>query len=510
MATQAPTLDIQRITAERDLYLRLLNLGRPQAPEPFLKEALGLLVQLSGAHRGYLEIYDDEEKSGVPRWWIADGFTEEEVRNVRATISSGIIAQALATGETIVTDCAWLDPRFSERQSVQSGRIEAVLCAPIGLDPPRGVLYLQGRSSRGLFSEEERHRAEMVGRQLAPIVDHMVTEQRAHAATDPTAPFRERLRLDGVVGRSSALAATLKQVAVVAPFDVPVLLTGDTGTGKTQLARMIHENSPRAGNPFVELNCATFPETLIESELFGAVPGAHSTATKKVVGKVEAAEHGTLFLDEISELSVTAQAKLLQLLESKQYYALGSSQPSCADVRVIAATNIDLQRAVAEKRFRQDLYHRLQGFPIRVPTLAERREDIRELGEYFCTTVCERNRLPRLTLSGSAVRALESAEWPGNVRDLQRVVQNAVIRAVSEGARQLERAHVFPDEEAPVAEAPHQLTFQEATRQFQAQLLLDTLEDSDWNIVETARRLDVARSHVYNLIHAFGIERRER
>src|SRR6185369_11883321 len=204
-----------------------------------------------------------------------------------------------------------------------------------------------------------------------------------------------------------ALAAVLKQAALVAPLDVHVLLTGETGTGKSQLARVIHDNGPRAPRTYVELNCAAVPEALLESELFGALPGAHSTANRRVEGKVAAAEGGTLMLDEIGELSMSAQAKLLQLLQSKEYFPLGAARAERADVRVIAATNIDLKQAAAERRFREDLFFRLQVLPIRMPSLAERREDIAELAAYFCAVACERHHLRHLELSSSARRAAE-------------------------------------------------------------------------------------------------------
>src|SRR5262249_38798251 len=156
-----------------------------------------------------------------------------------------------------------------------------------------------------------------------------------------------------VVGRSPALAAVLHQAALLAPLDVHVLLTGETGTGKSQIARIIHDNGPRSRLPFVALNCAALPETLLESELFGALPGAHSTAARKIDGKVAAVEGGTLFLDEIGELAPPAQAKLLHLLQAKEYYPLGGTKPLRANVRVMAATNADLREAVAEHRFRE-------------------------------------------------------------------------------------------------------------------------------------------------------------
>jgi len=178
-------------------------------------------------------------------------------------------------------------------------------------------------------------------------------------------------------------------------------------------------------------------------------------------------------------------------------------------VRVIAATNTDLQQAVAEGRFREDLFYRLQVLPVRVPSLAERREDIPLLAAFFCAQACQRHGLARLALSPNALRAAEAAEWPGNVRQLENAVEAAVIRAAGEHAKQAERVHLFPGS-VGVAEPDAAATFQEATRRFQARLLHDALEAQGWNVIDTARRLDLARSHIYNLIRAFGLERGRR
>src|SRR5262245_60569079 len=434
--------ELVRLTRERDLYLRLLHLGEQVELEPFLRDALTLIVEAVSALHGYLELHDDR---GGPGWWIAHGLSPEQVAGVRHAISRGIIAEALATGRTIVTPSAMLDPRFDSLESVRLSHIEAVLCAPIGDAPPRGVLYLQGQARPEFFSDDDRFCAETFARHLAPLVDRVLARHRERVGTDPTADFRERLRLPEVVGRSAALAQVLQQVALVAPLDVNVLLTGEPGTGKSQVARVIHDNSPRAVRPFVEVNCAALPENLIESELFGALPGAHSTATRRIEGKVNAAEGGTLFLDEIGELTPSAQAKLLQLLQSREYYPLGATKPVLADIRLIAATNTDLRNAVAERRFREDLLYRIQVLPIRMPALAERREDVPTLAGFFCARACERYRLPRLELSPNALRSAESTEWPGNVRELAHAVEAAAIRAAGQHAAQVERTHLFPD-----------------------------------------------------------------
>ena len=497
------TVDLRQLQRDYSLSLRLLELGQQHDLDPFLREALALVVEAVEARQGYLELHDDEASG--EGWWLGHGFTDDELSTVRGAISRGIIAEALATGETIVTPSAVLDPRFGVRDSVRRSRIEAVLCTPIGEDPPRGVLYLQGGASATMFSAEETRRAETFARHLAPLVDRVLDEHRRRQHRDPTQALRATLRLDGVIGRSAALAAALQQAALVAPLDVDVLITGETGTGKSQLARLIHDNSPRSARPFMELNCAAIPENLVEAELFGVAKGAYTGAEPRD-GKVRSAAGGTLMLDEIGELAPGSQAKLLQLMQSKTFFAVGSDAPQTADVRVVAATNIDLKQAAADGRFRPDLYYRLAVVPVRMPSLSERREDIGELAAYFCEKVCAEQRLRRVELSRGARRALEAAEWPGNIREVQNCITGAAIRAASEGLSQIERGHLFP-EDPPAAEAPQQLTFQEATRRFQKELLTRVLEETEYNVVETARRLDLARAHVYNLMRAFGLKR---
>jgi Nif-specific regulatory protein len=495
---------------ERDLYRRLLDLGRQTTLEPLLREALGLIVEVIGARQGYLELRSDDDRNGEPYFWIAHGFSPQAIEEVRSALSRGIIAMAIATGRTIVTSSALLDPRFHTRDSVLRSRIEAVLCAPVGEDIPRGVVYLQGCESGHAFTEEDRGRAEIFARHLASFADRLLQNRVPADADDPMRGLSESLRLDSLIGRSPALVAVLRQAALLAPLELDILLTGESGTGKSQLARIIHDSGPRAGHPFVELNCASLPDTLVENELFGALPGAHSTATRRIEGKVTVAEHGTLLLDEIAELTLPVQAKLLQLLQSRCYYPLGASKPVHADVRIIAATNADIQRAVAEHRFREDLFYRLQIMPLRVPTLAERRGDIRLLAAFFCESAARRHRLGRIELSPGAVRSAETAEWPGNIRQLAHAVEAAVIRAAGAGMAQVQESHFFPDTTSRSASENQPMTFQDATRRFQANLLQEVLEDCGWNVTEAAQRLDLARSHVYNLIRLFNLTRTRR
>jgi Nif-specific regulatory protein len=501
---RTPAVDALRVEVERDLYRELLQLGKHRSIHGFLARALQQVVNLTGAERGYIELGSEDSHGEPHNWFASHAVAEADLEKIRRRVSRGVIAEAMSSGETVLSHSALLDERFSARESVRAAGLEAVLCAPIGLDPPIGVIYLEGRRGPTSFNGDDKALVELFGEHLAPLAERVLL--REMQAVLPPVPD-EVLRLLGgssYVGRSAAFIETLRTAATVAPLDVHVLLTGESGTGKTQLARIIHHASPRSDAPFIELNCATLPEALVESELFGAMAGAHSTASRNVEGKIAAAGRGTLFLDEVSELPVSAQPKLLQFLQSKQYYPLGSAAPRRSECRIIAASNVDLRRAVEEKRFREDLMWRLEVLPIRLPSLAERRDDIDEFADHFHSQIALRHGFAPSPLSPGARAAIRAAEWPGNVRQLEHALEAAAIRAASQRANAIDVSHIFPDRaqgSAPVA------TFQEATREFQADLLRRTLVASDWNVSECARRLDLARSHVYSLVQAFGLAR---
>ena len=323
-------------------------------------------------------------------------------------------------------------------------------------------------------------------------------------------PATRRLLRSGIVGDSPALAGVLRQAELAARLNIGVLITGPTGTGKSQIARVIHDNGPRSSRPFLEINCSAIPDSLFESELFGALPGAYTGATRRIEGKVEAARGGTLFLDEVGELSIVSQSKLLQFLHgARHYYPLGSSVVVTADVRVIAATNIDLPRAIEERIFRSDLFFRLQRFVIRMPTLAERPEDIGPLAAHFCQEACNTFALGPLSLSEGALRAIQAADWPGNVRQLESTIEAAAVRAADEGSPSIDVAHLVLDGGRVVSAAGSAATFREQTRAFQRGVVLRALQETRWNVSAAARSLDLTRAHIHNLMQSMDIVRQE-
>jgi Nif-specific regulatory protein len=484
--------------------MQLLQLSTCDDLPQFLAEALSLLISVAGARRGYIEVRSADAPESR-RYSLMQGMATQEL-SVEA-FSSSIIAETYALGEAIVTASAQLDPRFSQSKSVRTRRLEAVLCVPMSGTPPVGVVYLQDRVERGSFTDDDLSRTRLFARNVGHVADRLLWQRERRDAADATLALRSKLAVDHIVGSSPALGALFQQLAVVASMNVGVLLTGESGTGKTQLAQALHNSSSRSERPFVELNCAALPDELFESELFGAAPGAHSTAVKRIAGKIEAAEGGTLFLDELGELSLRSQAKLLQVLQSGSYYPLGSASPRKADIRVIAATNADLAAAVKARTFREDLYYRLNVFPIRVPSLAERRGDIPLLAQHFSASACEQNGIAPLRVSEGGLMALTHRDWPGNIRELAHAVHAAVLRAQSEGSPEVERRHLSPTQPDLPGEPDTRQGFHDATRRFQAGLLRDALAKENWNVAATARSLGLTRAHLYNLLAAYAIER---
>jgi len=491
-----------RLRRERDLFLALLELNRRRTLRPALEDTLDMVISAIHADQGYLEIYDDD--LGSPRWSIARGCSADEVDQIRQRVSRGIVAAALASGETIQTSSALLDDRFSARASVREQGIGAVLCAPLGDEVGIGALYIQRAAAAGPFDGDDVALVESFSRHVAPVLAQLIAREAEERAPDPTQAWRTGLCVEALIGRSQAMADVLRHVAMVAPKTVSVLITGSSGTGKTAVAKAIHASGARRDQPFLEVSCAAMPDDLIESELFGAIAGSHSTAHRSMTGRIAAAEGGTLFLDEVGEMSPRMQAKLLQLLQSKTYYPLGSPKPMLADVRIIAATNADLEDMVRDKRFREDLYYRLSVLPIRMPDLRERAGDIRLIAQHFCQLFSADSEL-RVSLSDSALRALELADWPGNIRQLANAVQAGVIRAQSEGATLVAPRHLLASSEPPRGDGER--SFHDAIRDYQKELLLRALTRNDWNVSEAARSLDLARSTMNSLIRQHGLRR---
>lgn len=485
---------------ERDFYWSLLNLGQVEDLEGLLEQSLELILKVVGARRGFIEL----QHPRLPRVWSrSTAFANHEVDRVRQTLSSGIIGEAIRSGETVQTASAVADPRFSNRASVRENQIEAAICSPIGATPPTGVIYVQGRVERGPFQPGDVKRVELFARHLAPYADRLL--QRRGTQHDPTERYRRLLQCESLVGESEALADLLEQLSLVAPIDLSVLLQGPTGAGKTEVARVLHASSRRKGM-FVELNCAALPAELLESELFGAEKGAHSTAMQRVVGKVEAARGGTLFLDEVAELPLTSQAKLLQFLQSGSYWPLGSASPRTSDARVVAATNVDLAEAVERKTFRADLYYRLNVYTIDVPGLDQRPEDVLVLAQHFLKKICLRHGFPTMFFLPAARHRLTAMTFRGNIRELAHVVERAVVRAAGEGTTEVGSRHFGASRRRNTP--PPTRTYAEHLAAFQRSLLEATLEEVQGNVSEAARRLDITRSHFYTLMRAHGVDPR--
>ena len=340
----------------------------------------------------------------------------------------------------------------------------------------------------------------------------LLTLRNAFVRSDLEAE-NERLRTNvanqfDIVGTSRPIRDVLEIIAKVAPTPARALILGENGSGKELVARALHAGSPRSAKPFVEVNCAAIPNELIESELFGHMKGSFTGAFADRAGKFELADGGTLFLDEVGDMSIDAQAKVLRTLQEGVVTRIGAAATASVDVRVIAATNKNLEEEIEAGRFRQDLYYRLNVVPIEVPSLRARKDDIPQLVERFVSDLAVFGGLKSKPFTEAALAALQQRNWPGNVRELRNAVERLLILSSGPGVEvaDVER-FTGPAADASVGALVQCETFEKFKQEAERAFLMGKLEDHDWNVSETARKLAMPRSNLYKKIEKYGLQR---
>jgi Nif-specific regulatory protein len=465
-------------------------------------EALGrrlleLLAEVAPAERGAILLMEPAvaDPSAVYCWtrqpaegeplWVCNRFVERAFQEGVAVLSNHVLPGAQG--------CAPEDA---------GPAVRAVLAAPLfSAEAVLGVIYLDSSVAGVAFDEDHLQLVSAVGAIAGPALDNARRVEWLEAEN-------RRLHVETVlehdmVGESPRMADVYRFISKVAPTDSTVLLCGESGTGKELVARAIHRNSPRAGKPFVAINCAALTETLLESELFGHERGAFTGAIVQKKGKLEVAEGGTVFLDEVGEIPPAFQVKLLRVLQEREFERVGGTRSIKVDIRLVAATNRDLRLAATQANFRQDLYYRLNVVSIALPPLRERREDIPLLASFFAAKYSKRSRRHLVGLSSAARVCLLGYEWPGNVRELE----NAIERAVVLGSSDLILPEDLPEallEAAPPA-AVESGNYHEALRRHKESLVMTALGEARGNFTEAARLLGLHPNYLHRLVSNLGL-----
>ncbi|NUN14844.1 MAG: sigma 54-interacting transcriptional regulator [Myxococcales bacterium] len=514
-------------------------------------------IVLTGAERGFLLLEDDDGAGLSIR--VARNIDQENIRNRRFKISMTIAERVFDEDEPIVTIDAMEDERYKEFLSIHSLRLRSILCVPLRRSGrPVGVLYVDNRfqvsafgeadigfmeafaeqaaiaiGNARLFQENSRARLELqqskkeieeLNQQLQDRLQRTSQEllETQTRVQHQQRQLENRHRYENIIGASNRLREVLYVIDRVRDSDIPVLISGESGTGKELVARAIHYNGTRKDQEFVAVNCASIPATLFESELFGHVRGAFTGANTDKRGFFEFAHRGTLFLDEIGELPIDMQAKLLRVLQSGEIQKVGSPKPTKVDVRIVAATNRDLKEEVVHKRFREDLYYRLNVVGLVLPPLRERKEDIPVLVQHFIAANLE-TKLSKVTkISPEAISLLSRYNWPGNVRQLDTVVKNASIFAESDTLMPADFAHLSelmtPDSESAPTTGGEILSRSvnkgpvPTLADVEREMIIRTLENVSGNKKKAAEVLGIDRRTLYNKLESYGIqiERRAR
>lgn len=473
-----------------------------------LKSAMKVLSSFMDMKRGNVALKQDNEMVIA----AAHGLTEEEVRRGRYKLGEGIIGRVAKLGSPIVIPNVGDEPLFlnktGARKDITKDNI-AFLCVPIKYKSETlGVLSVDRLfGARAISFEEDLRLLKIIASLIAQSVKlSWEVEHQREALIEETEELKRRLKgrysIENIVGQSERMQEVFAAIHKVADSRATVLLRGESGTGKELIAKAIHYMSPRAKGPLIKLNCASVPEGLLESELFGHEKGAFTGAIAQRKGKFELAEKGTIFLDEIGDLPVTLQPKILRILQEKEFERVGGEKTIKTDVRLIAATSRDLEGLVKEGRFREDLYYRLNVVPVFLPPLRERRDDIPVLIEFFLRRFNEENRKKK-TITAEALKRLLNHDWPGNVRELENTIERMVI---------MSQGNSIQPSDLPVAlkAAKGVLihgTLKHTTEETEKLRILEALSNTGWVHAKAARLLGLTPRQIGYKVMKYKITR---
>ena len=473
-----------------------------------MQRVLGTLIRHHSVVRGMVTLVRDGELHAE----AVEGF-EDRARNTQIKIGEGITGKVVESGKPIVVPRVSKEPAFLNLASRRPDHLKqelSFICVPITLNrQPVGALGVDLRFKPERDYDSSVKFLGVVSSMIAQAlnVQRMVEEERRRLLDETThlrQELRERYDFSNIIGTSGPTRQMYEQVAQVAQTNTTVLIRGESGTGKELIAHAIHYNSLRAKKPFIKVSCAALPDTLIESELFGYEKGAFTGAAARKKGRFEMAEGGTLFLDEIGDVNLGTQVKLLRVLQEREFERVGGTETVKANVRLIAATNKDMEKAIAEGTFREDLYYRLNVFTIFVPPLRERKADLLLLADHFLDKFSREHNKVIKRISTPAIDMLTAYHWPGNVRELENALERAVL--VCDGA--VVHGHHLPPslQTADSSGTVTRVSLKDAVAAYERDLILDALKTTRGNRAKAARLLDTTERILNYKVQGYGID----
>ncbi len=450
-----------------------------------LEKVMDIAIETVNAERGFLMLRD--EKSRQMKVEVARNLKKENIISSKE-ISMTSVYKAIDTGEAILTSDARKDPRLKDAQSVVMYGLLSVLVVPIKrMNKIMGVIYLDTQTNKNVFDEKSLEFMTAFANLAALSIENAkLTNSLEIENKTLKREISSLYHFENIIGTSKSIRQVLDMVEKVVNTDVPILLEGESGTGKGLIARAIHYNSPRKDKKFISQYCGALPETLLESELFGYKKGAFTGATTDKMGLFEAADGGTFFLDEVGDLSLTIQTKLLRVLQEHKIRRVGDTEDIDVDVRIISATNKILEEEVKAGRFREDLYYRLKVVKIFIPPLRERKEDIPVLVKYLIHSSKIKNK-DVIGITNDAMSTLMQYDWPGNIRELENVIQHAIV---------MTRGEMITLEDLPQELSKKKIitktNYSKKLRDVEREHILNILEENDYSRKKTAKILGIS------------------